>query len=158
VKALVVALIVGVSGCAELDVSDTSKDNDARAAAFSTGSAAALGIGLVALLTERGGTGEPVSGRRDIALAIARGQGPFVSDLAGWLELPESMLPALGECLREARPVLEAALSDSLSQKSFETLIGVALCRDERLRYHAWKRYDCARIAPLSTLTEPDSK
>lgn len=46
----------------------------------------------------------------DVELALARGSGPFVSDVADRLGAGEADLAAIGEALRAARPVLHERL------------------------------------------------
>lgn len=139
--------------CAELQPSSDVDDPLGESSLMSIASSLALGAGFAGLFTEPVPTGQALMNRREIALAIARGQGPFVTDLAAWLGLPEALLPALGRALREARPVLEPALSEEISVEGFQTLVGVALCRDRELRYHAWRRFQCERLVPRETLS-----
>lgn len=148
-----IALVaIQLAACAELRPSSDVDDPLGESSILSVASSVALGAGFAGLFTRRPGTGEAVLYRREIALSIARGQGPFVSDLAAWLSLPEPLLPELGRVLREARPVLEPALSEEISVEGFQTLIGVALCKDPVLRYHAWRRFQCERLVPWHML------
>lgn len=153
VAAVTTASLLGA--CAELEPTTDMDEPLGEASILSIASSLALGAGFAGLFTRRPGNGEAVLYRREIALSIARGQGPFVTDLAAWLALPESLVPELGRVLREARPVLEPALSEEISVESFQTLLGVALCRDPVLRYHAWRRFHCERLAPWGSLRAP---
>lgn len=148
-----IALVASqLAACAELQPSSDVDDPLGESSILSVASSVALGAGFAGLFTRRPGTGEAVLYRREIALSIARGQGPFVTDLAAWLALPEPLVTELGRVLREARPVLEPALSEEISVEGFQTLIGVALCRDPVLRYHAWRRFHCERLVPWETV------
>lgn len=59
---------------------------------------------------------------RGIRLALARGEGPFVLDVADNLRLPRTLLPTLGRALRASRKTLEVHLvatdADGLSRES----------------------------------------
>jgi len=149
-----------LTSCSSVDLSDVSgggndPSNETAGLLMTTFGGLGLGIGTTALFTVDDATGRPLEDRREISLAIARGAGPFVTDLAQWLELPPSLLPVLGLALREARPVLGPALEADISVASFQTLLGVALCRDPKLRFHAWRRFDCEALAPLHALPVP---
>ncbi len=50
---------------------------------------------------------------RGIRLALSRGEGPFVLDVADNLGLPQAALPVLANTLRRARPDLEPYLVDT---------------------------------------------
>jgi|GEM_PF-2979113 len=156
-RAVLWLVALATLGCGGVDLSSDGNDPIIEANTFAFSFAGlGLSIGTTAFFTEGDeATGRPLGERREISLAIARGSGPFVTDLAAWLELPPKLLPDLGEALRDARPVLEEALSSELSVKAFESLLGVALCRHPRIRYHAWRRFDCEREAPLHTLSVP---
>lgn len=146
-----------LSACAGVDFSSEANDPIIEANTFvSSFASIGLSIGTTAFFTEgEVATGQSLGERREIALAIARGSGPFVTDLAQWLELPPALLPDLGVALRDARPVLHQALSSPLTVKAFESLLGVALCRHPRIRYHAWRRFPCEQLAPLHALLVP---
>lgn len=45
--------------------------------------------------------------QQEVRIALARGDGPFVADLAQSLALPGSLVPHLGAVIRAARPALE---------------------------------------------------
>ena len=157
---LAIVTVAVSGGCSSVDMSSSNANDPAEQAQFFITSfgAIGLGIGTTAFFTVDPATGHPLSDRREISLAIARGSGPFVTDLAHWLELPPRLMATLGETLRAARPVLEPALDAPITVRSFESLLGVALCRQPQLRYHAWKRFPCERLAPLHSLpVAPDS-
>ncbi len=153
-------ILVGLAltGCSRMfDASSSESGNavdDTLALVSSLGSIA-TSVGTTGMAIDSARTGHALEQRREIKVAIARGQGPFVTDLAAWLALPDAMVPALGKALRDARPVLEPALSTDLTEHAFELLLGVALCSDPTLRYHAWRRFDCMRLAPLAAPTSP---
>lgn len=76
--------------------------------------------------------------RQAIRVAVVRGDGPFVRDLAQALELPAALIPALGEVLQDARPGLEPILIedgpfDRDRAWRFATRLVGAIEADERL-------------------------
>lgn len=139
-------LVLGA--CSNLDVSDLN--NVSVRLALVTGSSAGVTAGAVSAASRDPDPGPMIADRRALATDLARGDGPWVNDLAAWLALPQGLVPQLGKTLREARPVLAEALAEPLSESAFRTLLGVTLCRDEALRFHAWRRFDCAKLAPKS--------
>jgi hypothetical protein len=150
------ACTVAHARCSSADLMSSDGDGDVSgAAALSSGLGLTLGFFVSGLFTEGDAAGRALESRRELSLAIARGSGPFVTDLAAWLELPPALLPELGQALRDARTALEPALAKPISLQSFETLIGVALCKSPPIRYHAWKRFNCERLVPLSRLSQP---
>jgi len=50
--------------------------------------------------------------RQEVRVAVVRGDGPFVRDLAEGLALPEPLIAPLGEALRAHRAALEAPLAE----------------------------------------------
>lgn len=154
--ALVALMITAPSACGTLDVTSDADSPLGRTVLISAGIGLALSFGTLELITgDRSPVGHALEHRREVAIAIARGKGPFVTDLAAWLQLPASLVPKLGEVLRRARDVLGEALAEPIAVETFEILLGVALCGDPTLRYHAWKRFECERLVPMRTLALP---
>ncbi len=151
IAALVTLQALGACGSSELSTDDEALGGSA----ISSGVAGSLAFITTGLLTGGDTAGRALESRREIALAIARGSGPFVTDLAAWLELPPALLPELGQALRAGRPVLEPALAQPIAVDAFERLIGIALCKHPPIRYHAWKRFNCEALSPLSRLPAP---
>lgn len=153
---LLIVVVLAAQALGACGSSDLSTDDEALGGtAISSGVAASLGFITTGFLTGGDTAGRALESRREIALAIARGNGPFVTDLAAWLELPPALLPELGQALREARPVLDPAMAQPIAVDAFERLVGIALCRHPPIRYHAWKRFNCEALAPLSRLPAP---
>jgi len=78
--------------------------------------AVALGLTVVATLvvvtSDDGGDFSYLrEHQQEVRVAIARGDGPFVSDLGQRLGLPSPLLPHLGDVLQAARPALEPPLA-----------------------------------------------
>ena len=144
-----------VDSSSDSSSSDSGNPVDDTMVLLSSLGSLASSVGTTGMLIDDKSTGRALRNRREIAVAIARGQGPFVTDLAQWLQLPDAMLPALGKALRDARPVFDEALSSELTERAFALLVGVTLCSDPTLRYHAWRRFDCDRMAPLAAPETP---
>lgn len=99
-------------------------DNSSSAGLFILTGALLLGATTIVgiLLLNRS---EPVAyttrHERGIRLALTRGEGPFVLDVADNLRLPRDLLPTLGEALRRARSDLEPHLIAVDPERGFTT-------------------------------------
>ncbi|MCC6622875.1 MAG: hypothetical protein IT385_16570 [Deltaproteobacteria bacterium] len=66
---------------------------------------------VVALTAEDGGDFSYLERhQQEVRIALARGDGPFVADLAQTLALPAPLVPHLGAVVRAARPALEPSV------------------------------------------------
>jgi len=95
---------------------EEDSESDSENALLITG-AVLLGLSVTAtvvVLTEDGGDDFSYlqKHQQEVRIALARGDGPFVSDLAERLTLPAALVPHLGEVLRAARPALEPPVAD----------------------------------------------
>jgi hypothetical protein len=151
----IAALAAALVACGSLDVSSDNDSPLGRTAVISSAVGLALSFGTTGLITGGNAAGHALESRREVSTAIARGSGPFVTDLAAWLELPDALVPVLGGALRDARPILEPALDEPITVESFSILLGIAVCKEPKLRYHAWKRFNCERLVPLARLPSP---
>lgn len=103
--------------------------------------AAALDVALLVLMAT--GEIELATNERQLETDLARGDGPFVSDLAAALELPEGEVPRLAALLRRHRATLLGAIRQSAAPTTYaeglRTALEMALAEDPGLteRLHA---------------------
>ncbi|MFO0750716.1 MAG: hypothetical protein U1F43_34360 [Myxococcota bacterium] len=75
--------------------------------------------------------------QQEVRVALARGDGPFVGDVAQRLGLPAPLIPHLGRVLRRARPDLEPELAgghiDKARARAFARALVAALASDPLL-------------------------
>lgn len=134
-------------GCSSNGVLSGGSDEDEAAAAV-------LGLTTLGTTTTTGGlltTNELspstpslwLADRRNIEIAIARGHGSWIDDLADELALPEGLVPHLGAALRRHHGPLSQALREPLHTSRWERLLGAALCCDPWVRPFASRRFGC---------------
>lgn len=94
-------------------VTTGDKDADSNIGLYILTGALLLGattiVGLV-LINQAEPVAYTTRHERGIRLALTRGEGPFILDVADNLRLPRELLPTLGMTLRNARPSLEPHL------------------------------------------------
>ncbi|MCC6622461.1 MAG: hypothetical protein IT385_14450 [Deltaproteobacteria bacterium] len=111
--------------------------------------------------------------RQDIRVALARGDGPFVRDVAAGLRLPPELVPALGEALRAHRASIEPALAgEEVAPAGFARALDRAVRADPRLAPYSREilsrlqasghvtpgaavRYERALVLELATVAAP---
>lgn len=85
-----------------------------------------------------------LSDRREIEVALARGNGTWVDDVATRLALPAGLVPRLGAALQRQRPYLLGVLAPGpLTTRDWISAVGAAACCDPWLRAFAEPRIGC---------------
>lgn len=144
---LTLASVLCALGCSSNGVLSGGSEDDQAAAAM-------LGLTALGTTTTTGGlvtTNELspstpslwLADRRNIEIAIARGHGGWIDDLADELALPEGLVPHLGAALRRQHGTLSTALREPLHTARWERLLGAALCCDAWVRPFASRRFGC---------------
>jgi hypothetical protein len=140
-------------GCGSGGGSVTSTSDDDEVA---IGVLVGTGLGLLsttggAITTEQTAQGPPsthLAERRAIEIALARGQGDWIGDLADELGLPDGMVGHLGGVLKAHREPLSRLLEDEeLEVDDWERRLGQILCCDEWLYPFAYRRFRCRPAA-----------
>lgn len=85
-----------------------------------------------------------VANRRETEIALARGTGPWIDDVAARIALPAGLVPRLGAALHRQRDYLLGVLArDLLTTHDWMAAVGAVVCCDPWLRAFAEPRLGC---------------
>lgn len=145
--ALAVATACSSSSSSGITSSSNGSDDETAIAALLTTAVGALSTTGGVLTTVNSDSPPPsiwLANRRQIRIAIARGHGLWVDDLAAELGLPEGLVRYLGEALKRNQKTLSAVLvREPLRVDDWERTLGDVLCCDPWLHPFARARFEC---------------
>jgi hypothetical protein len=135
-------------GCQGSTGGVVTSGNDEETAALvlttsAAGTLATTGVALTVTDSDRQET--YLENRREIAIALARGRGSYVDDLADELGLPEGMVAHLGAVLKARRDRLAPRLEDKVLRDDWERWLADELCCDPWIRPFASSSHGCTR-------------
>lgn len=140
-------MAVGCGSSSNGSITSTSSDED-----VAIGVLVSTGLGLLsttggAIITDETDQGPPsarIQDRRAIEIALARGHGAWIADLADEIRLPEGLVGHLGAALKANRAPLSALLADpELEVGTWRRRLADALCCDRWLYPFAHRRFRC---------------